>query len=559
MIKITFNSLKKIINIQKNLVLVILMLSFLGAGIQTLNILLVGPLALTFFNPDLILQTELMDYINKYNLKISENNIFVLICLAFLFTFILSNFISLLKNTIQIYLTQRIKIFSSSELLNKFFKSNLNSIRNLQKSEIDKMINNVTEKFSSFSASVLSLIEAIIYILFISIIIIFVNKFVIAGLLLLILLFLIFYFFFDKLNKKFYSEELEIRKKLFILNTNFLHGYLDVILNKLSNKFIPIYKRLNYKLSSQKIKKYFIQTVPKNLIQIFMYSILICLLIYSNFQLNKGNLIFDLSIIGFATIRLVPYISSAYIEITSIKQNLNAYKNLERFKFDADRKITKIKNKTVNFKNKFELKAKYWFNKNKIFDYNIKVNKGDKVLITGPSGSGKSTLMNILSGIILPKQISKFMIDGKKVEQNTVLDNDFISYLDQNGLIYEGTILQNITNFQKINKIDINKLKKIYYLVGLNSFINSFDDLSKIKIDFDPKNLSGGQRQRILLAKCLYKNANLYILDESMNQLDKKSEIDIIKKIFKFFNKKTFLVISHRPQKKYFNKTVNLK
>ena len=44
-----------------------------------------------------------------------------------------------------------------------------------------------------------------------------------------------------------------------------------------------------------------------------------------------------------------------------------------------------------------------------------------------------------------------------------------------------------------------------------------------------------------------------------MNQLDKKSEKEIIKKIFKFFNKKTFLVVSHRPQKKYFNKTVNLK
>ena len=44
-----------------------------------------------------------------------------------------------------------------------------------------------------------------------------------------------------------------------------------------------------------------------------------------------------------------------------------------------------------------------------------------------------------------------------------------------------------------------------------------------------------------------------------MNQLDKKSEIQIIKKIFKFLNKKTFLLISHRPQNKYFNKTVNLK
>jgi len=559
MIKIVFNSLKKIIDNQKNLVLIILALSFLGATMQTLNILLVGPLALTFFNPELILQTKLIDYINEYNLQISENNIFVIICLAFLITFIFSNLISLLKNTIQIYLTQRIKIFSSTDLLNKFFKSNLNSIRSLKKSEIDKMINTVTEKFSSFSSSIFNLIEAIIYILFISIIIIFVNKFVIVGLLLVILLFLFFYFIFDNFNKKFYSEELEIKKKLFILNTNFLHGYLDIILNKLSKKFLTVYKHLNFKLSSQKIKKNFIQTIPKNLIQIFMYSILIYLLIYSNFQLNKGSFVFDLSIIGFATIRLVPYISSAYIEITTIKQNLNVYKNLESFKFDRGHKITKIKNKIVNFKNRFELKAKYWFNENKIFDYNIKVNKGDKVLITGPSGSGKSTLMNILSGIILPKQISKFIIDGKKVEQNTVLDNDFISYLDQNGLIYEGTILQNITNFQKNNIIDINKLKKIYYLVGLNSFINSFDDLSKIKLDFDPKNLSGGQRQRILLAKCFYKNANLYILDESMNQLDKKSEIQIIKKIFKFLNKKTFLVISHRPQNKYFNKTVNLK
>ena len=70
--------------------------------------------------------------------------------------------------------------------------------------------------------------------------------------------------------------------------------------------------------------------------------------------------------------------------------------------------------------------------------------------------------MNILSGIILPKQVSKFIIDGKKAEQNTILDNNFISYLDQNGLIYEGTILENITNFQKINKIDMNRLKRFF-------------------------------------------------------------------------------------------------
>ena len=288
-----------------------------------------------------------------------------------------------------------------------------------------------------------------------------------------------------------------------------------------------------------------------------MYSILIVLLVFSNFQINKGSYIFDLSIIGFATIRLIPYISSAYRELTSIKQNLNSYKNLENFSFNKDLKNNN--NKFLSFKKKIELNAKYWFIENKIFHYQLKINSGDKILITGPSGSGKSTLMNILSGIITPKEILKFTIDGKKITQNTKLSNELISYIDQNGLIYEGTILQNITNFQKKHKIDLNRLKKIFYLVGLNTFINSFDDLEKIKLDFDPKTLSGGQRQRILLAKSLYKKANIYILDESMNQLDKKSEKEIIKKIFKFFNKKTFLVVSHRPQKKYFNKTVNLK
>ena len=557
--KIIINSVRKIFNIEKNLSFSIFLLTFLGALTQTINIILVGPLALTFFNPDLILQMEIIAQLNKYNLNISKNNIFILICVAFLITFILSNLISLLKNTIQIYLTQKVKIFTSSSLLSKFFKSDLNHIRNLQKSEIDRIINIVTDKFASFSSSIFTFFEAIIYIIFVSIMVILVNKFVILGLLLIIFLFLFFYLFFNKLNKKFYSEEIEIKKKLYILNTNFLHGYLDIILNRLANKYIPVYRDLYFKLSYQKIKKNFIETIPKNLIQVLMYSILIALLIYSNFQINKGSYIFDLSIIGFATIRLVPYIASAYKEITSIRQNLDSYRNLENFSFDKSLKTKKIKNKIINFKKKIELNAKYWFNKNKIFNYKLNINSGDKILITGPSGSGKSTLMNIISGVIVPKEISKFIVDGKKIAQNAQLNNQFISYLDQNGLIYEGTILQNITNFQNKSKINFKKLKKIFYLVGLNTFINSINDTSKIKLDFDPKTLSGGQKQRILLARCLYKNASIYILDESMNQIDTKSERDIIKNIFKFFSEKTFLIISHRPQRRYFNKKIKLK
>ena len=60
---------------------------------------------------------------------------------------------------------------------------------------------------------------------------------------------------------------------------------------------------------------------------------------------------------------------------------------------------------------------------------NLEIFKGQKIGIIGKTGSGKSTLMNILSGIILPKQVSKFIIDGKKAEQNTILDNNFIFFI----------------------------------------------------------------------------------------------------------------------------------
>ena len=70
------------------------------------------------------------------------------------------------------------------------------------------------------------------------------------------------------------------------------------------------------------------------------------------------------------------------------------------------------------------------------------------------------------------------MLLRQNVENNSVLNNNLISYLDQNGL-RQGSILQNITNFQNKNKIDMNSLKR-FFMCWFKSFVNSFDELSKI-------------------------------------------------------------------------------
>ena len=70
--------------------------------------------------------------------------------------------------------------------------------------------------------------------------------------------------------------------------------------------------------------------------------------------------------------------------------------------------------------------------------------------------------------------------------------------------------------------------------MGLKQIIDKFENLNSLMINFDSKQISGGQKQRILLARALYKNAELYIFDEPLNQLDEKSEIKILNNIKKF-------------------------
>ncbi len=168
-------------------------------------------------------------------------------------------------------------------------------------------------------------------------------------------------------------------------------------------------------------------------------------------------------------------------------------------------------------------------------DVSCSIPFGSKVLITGESGSGKTTLFECLLGYRKPEggKILFITEEGKKVSPS-------IAYCPQTPTLFLGTLQENITLFAKPDK---KRLEEVIHSCGLESFVEKrgFDTTLN---DFDNK-ISLGEMQRISLARALYLNREILLLDEVTSSLDKENT-DIILQSLKEIKDKTIILISHQ-------------
>ena len=107
--------------------------------------------------------------------------------------------------------------------------------------------------------------------------------------------------------------------------------------------------------------------------------------------------------------------------------------------------------------------------------------------------------------------------------------------------------------------IDIDRVNYCLNIVGLTSFINGLPKKINTQLSELANNLSGGQKQRLSIARALYTDPNILILDEATNSLDEIAEINILKKIKSLFKNKTLFIVTHkRTLLKYCNLIVDV-
>ena len=326
----------------------------------------------------------------------------------------------------------------------------------------------------------------------------------------------------------------------------------DIIVMGKKNFILEIFNRENKIYESNNMFVTILSKFPKLIFEIFaIFSIFIFIFIISFTGIEKNQIIVLLSLIAVAIARIMPsynLIASSINRIQFIKPSLNlVYEEIKKIDFENN-DPQKSEGELI-FKGEIILKdVCFGYEENQNFlinNFNEKISLGSVVGITGPSGSGKTTLINLITGFFNPKN-GKILMNGKNVGQSKSLWMDCIGYVGQDVYLLDESIKKNIAFGVNENEIDIEKINYAIRIARLNETIQTLKDGIETVVGDRGVRISGGQKQRIGIARAIYRDPKIMILDEATSSLDNKLELEIISSLIQNKKDMTIIMVAHR-------------
>ena len=552
------SDLKTLLGEKINRFYLIILLNITAIFFELLSIASIPFFIGSIFNPEIIINNFYnlnLDKLLKFNLK--NEDIFVYSSIFLVLSFTLKNFFLIFIYIFQDTFLKDIKINLEKKIFNYYLTSSyINQLRN-NPAGILRNINDEVMNFYNYINYLFLFTREIFTLILIFAIFSFTNFK--AALFIIIILSIIIFFYLKFLKppvKKRATKNLFFRKKIAQIILETFRSIQDIKIYKKESFVNDIFQNNAKKLEHNHYIFSIISKLPRIILEVIVVILgLISVIFILNTEIKFNNQILPLlALFVIGMVRFIPAFNSVTVSINYLKvfkASVLLLSSELKYLFNNERKNKKLNyDFQKNSKNKSYLyldKIEFEYNKDKpIFSkiLNLQIKKGKKIAIMGKSGSGKSTLLHIITGLLNPKKGNVFFegINIKTLDKNW---NSKISYVSQNIFLFNSSIINNITMYEKKNMINYKRLKLSLKISNLDKTINNLKNGLETIIGVDSLNFSGGEKQRIAIARAVYKFPEILILDEFTSAIDDETKNIIIKGLFSIFNKKNIILITH--------------
>jgi ABC-type bacteriocin/lantibiotic exporter with double-glycine peptidase domain len=328
-------------------------------------------------------------------------------------------------------------------------------------------------------------------------------------------------------------------------------GFKEIrVLNKSHyfNKLIGL-ESSNY--SENLLKTDILTIIPRHLIEFIIIAFLAIMVIIE--VLSGGNIseiVPTLAMFALASVKLIPSINSIS---TGILQ-LHTHRHTVAVLYEDFKKNRNVKEKKQIIKNNveftsFELSSiQYKYPSSKDFaieEITFSIKRGEIIGVIGKSGSGKTTLVDVILGL-LPPSGGEITLNDKVINNSMRIWQDMVAYIPQEVFVTDNTLRNNIALGEEVNNINQVKIDESILRSKLKSIVEKLPNKENTRLGENGISLSGGQKQRVSLARAIYHNREVLVMDEATSSLDEATEKEVVSEIKRLKGGITMLVVAHR-------------
>ena len=367
------------------------------------------------------------------------------------------------------------------------------------------------------------------------------------------------FLFFTRKKLIVKGEEVHLESGYKIRTLNHALGSIKetIVLNR-ENYLINLFRRHVHIIEKHSFFMYFLSQTPKLFLEFLaIFTLSIISIIFVLINLSSEQILPIISLLAVCSIRMIPAFNMIASSLSSRAFSIPHFKHVAKEvvnvpiekKFRTKNLVEEKNHKKFIFKKQIKFENVFFSHENSsakiLQDICLEIKQGEKVGFIGESGAGKSTLVDLILGLIKPTKGNIF-IDDLNIDDKLKNWQKLIGYVPQDIYLLDDTIKNNIAFGLNANDIDQEAILKCIKSSSLEVFVSSLEKKANTVIGNRGIKVSGGEKQRIGIARALYHNPKVLVLDEATSSLDVINEKKIMDEIYNTAENMTLIIITHR-------------